>query len=319
MKVPSFIVKAGFKLAKHSPVILVGVGIAGVIASTVAACAATRHLDEIINDYKEKDTDFKKIEKYVNKKTNETIIVDEKKRKELLLANKMQVAGKLIKLYGLPALGFVVSIACILGAHIILRRRNAILTASLASATKALDEYRKRVADRFGDDVERQIRYNMVPNGEPVTVIDVDEDGKTHKSKIQNYAIDPSAMSPEDGIVYFTRGYSGLWKDSDVANEATIEQAIGYLEEKLEKTGHLFLNDIRNAFQADLVVGGQALGYDYDLGDRVSITYSAQAFVDPLAPAASGITNGYVIEIAKLRNILSTAFKTKHEKQLVAF
>lgn len=319
MKVPSFIVKAGFKLAKHSPVILVGVGIAGVIASTVAACAATRHLDDIIDNYKEKDTDFKKIEKYVNKETNETIIVDDKERRKLLLSNKMQVAGKLIKLYGLPALGFVVSIACILGAHIILRRRNAILTASLASATKAFDEYRKRVADRFGDDVERQIRYNMVPNGDPVTVIDVDEDGKTHKSKVQNYAIDPSAIAPDDGIVYFTRGYSELWKDSDVANEATIEQVIGYLKEMLEKNGHIFLNDIRNAFQADLVVGGQALGYDYDLGDHIDITYSAQAFVDPLAPAGSGITNGYVIEVAKLRNILDTAFKTKHEKQLVAF
>lgn len=316
MKVPSFIVKAGFKLAKHSPVILVGVGIAGVIASTVAACAATRHLDEIINDYKEKDDYIRNIEEYTDKKVNEIVTVNEKKRKELLLANKMQVAGKLIKLYGLPALGFVVSIACILGAHIILRRRNAILTASLASATKAFDEYRKRVADRFGDDVERQIRYNMVPNGDPVTVIDVDEDGKTHKSKVQNYAIDPSAITPDDSIVYFTKGYSGLWKDSDIANEATIEQVIGYLKEMLEKNGHLFLNDIRNAFQTDLTVGGQALGYDYDLGDMVDIRYSAQAFVDPLAP--KGTTDGYVVEVVGLRNILDTAFKTKHEKQLVA-
>lgn len=304
MKVPGFISKAAFSLGKHSPTILVAVGVVGVIASAVGACAATRKLDDVMELHKQR----------MAAANDEELVPDEKERKELRLQARALTGWDMIKLYALPTLGMVASIACIVGAQIILRKRNAILTASLASATKAFEEYRKRVSNRFGDEVERQIRFNMQPDGEPVTVIDMDENGKTHKSKLQNYAIDPSTMPEEDGIIYFTRNYSPLWKDDDVINEHTIEQIIHYITDAYDKNGHVFINDIRSDFAVDGTIGGQALGYSAKTGVRPDIRYSATRFIDPTAP--SGSVAGYVIEIVGATNILDDVF-TKPSSKLI--
>ena len=45
--------KAGFKLKKHSPEILVAVGVVGTVASVVMACKATLKVNEIVDDAKE--------------------------------------------------------------------------------------------------------------------------------------------------------------------------------------------------------------------------------------------------------------------------
>ena len=46
--------RVGFKLKKHSPEILVGLGVVGTVASTVMACKATAKLDEVLEDPKKK-------------------------------------------------------------------------------------------------------------------------------------------------------------------------------------------------------------------------------------------------------------------------
>ena len=46
--------KVGFKLQKHSPEILMVVGVVGAVASAVVACKATLKVEEIVDDTKEK-------------------------------------------------------------------------------------------------------------------------------------------------------------------------------------------------------------------------------------------------------------------------
>lgn len=316
MKVPSIVSKAAFGLAKHSPVILVGVGVVGVVASTVGACIASRKVDGILAQHKDDMARIEEIDEYTNEKTGEIIAVDEKERKNLKNGIRLKTALEFIKIYGLPALGLILSITCILAAHVILRKRNAILTAALASSTKAFDEYRKRVSARFGDEIERQIRYNAEPYGEPITVVDMDENGKAHKSKIQPNAIDMSKITPDDNLIYFVKGYSELWKDSDQYNESTIENAINCIKDEFNrKQSAIFNNDIRKIFLTDGTVGGQALGYNYKDGDTVDIRYSQQDFIDPIS---NGLLHGYVIELVGTHNILDSAFG-KPSKELVAF
>ena len=45
--------KAGFKLKKHSPEILVTAGVVGVVASAVMACKATTKVNDILSKTKE--------------------------------------------------------------------------------------------------------------------------------------------------------------------------------------------------------------------------------------------------------------------------
>jgi hypothetical protein len=46
--------RGGLLLKKNSPEILLGVGVVGIIASTVMACKATLKVDDILNDADEK-------------------------------------------------------------------------------------------------------------------------------------------------------------------------------------------------------------------------------------------------------------------------
>lgn len=317
MKLPSFVTKAAFEVGKHSPAILVGVGVVGVVASAVGACVATRKVDDILEKHRADMKEIEEVKEYPDPKhEGEMIIVDEKERKNLVNGVKLKTALEFVKIYGLPVLGMILSIACILGAQAILRKRNAVLTAALASTTKAFDEYRKRVSGRFGEEVERQIRYNMQPNGDPVTVVDMDENGKSHKSKIQPMAIDMTTIQPDDNLIYFVRGYSKLWRDSDTYNENVINTIIADLQDEYSrKHTALFRNDISKVFQADGTAGGQALGYNYKDGDSLDITYTKTDFIDPIT---NGLIQGYVIELNGMHNILNSAFEVP-KKSLVAF
>lgn len=305
MKVPSIIAKVGFQLAKHSPAILVGVGVVGVVASAVGACVATKKLEKVVEEHKQEmnDIDDERNHTAIDNNGNRTEVT-EQDRKQFRFRERMRFALELVKLYGLPVLGMILSIACILGAHVILKRRNAVLTASLASVTNAFNAYRKRVSDRFGDEVERQIHYNMAPDGEPVTVIDVDENGKNHKSKVQNYAIDPSVTPEDDSVIYFTKGVSDLWKDSDDYNETCIRNAIDNVRTVKDKMGHMFINEFRDTLQVEGTVSGQVCGWTKN--DDVDIRYSHQMFKDPIH---GGTVPGFVIEIVNAKNILENAFR----------
>ena len=52
--------KAGNKLQKHSPEILIVAGVGGVIVSTVMACKATPKLDDILTESRVKLDDIRK-------------------------------------------------------------------------------------------------------------------------------------------------------------------------------------------------------------------------------------------------------------------
>ena len=52
-KVSRSIHKVGFKFKKHSPEILVVVGVVGIVSSTVMACKATTKVNDIIDEAKE--------------------------------------------------------------------------------------------------------------------------------------------------------------------------------------------------------------------------------------------------------------------------
>ena len=54
IKIKNVLNKVKFNVVKHSPEILIGIGIAGVVTSTVLACRSTLKVQEIL-DYKEKN------------------------------------------------------------------------------------------------------------------------------------------------------------------------------------------------------------------------------------------------------------------------
>lgn len=117
---------------KHSPEILIGMGIAGAASSVIFAVKATP----------------------------KAMILLEEKRQELGV-EKLE-AKEIIKtaapVYIPTAVSFGVSIACIVGASSVNARRNAALTAAYTLSESTLRTYRDKVLETVGEDKEREIR-----------------------------------------------------------------------------------------------------------------------------------------------------------------
>ena len=181
--------KCEFKVRKHSPEILATVGVVGVVTSTVMACKATTKLSEILDDTKESIDKIKEVEQ--NPKYEDRYDAEDAK-KDLSIVY-VQSGVKIVKLY-LPALAIgTASLGCLLASNNILRKRNAALSAAYMTVDKSFKEYRKRVAERFGDEIEKEIRYNIKAQQIEETVVDEDGNETTVVSEVK--AADPNSYS----------------------------------------------------------------------------------------------------------------------------
>lgn len=93
-----------------------------------------------------------------------------------------QTGVKIVKLYAPAVVLGTISIAGIVASNNILRKRNVALAAAYATVDKSFKEYRSRVVERFGDDVDKELRYNIKAKKIEETTKDP-ESGKEKKPK----------------------------------------------------------------------------------------------------------------------------------------
>lgn len=254
--------KIGFKLQKRSPEILVAVGVVGVVVSAVMACKATTKASEVVeatNDTLAEIHDA--AENGVTKAGKDYSAEDEKK--DLTIAY-VHAGVMYAKLYGPAVVMGIGSIACILASHRILKKRNIALAAAYTTLDKSFKEYRGRVIERFGEQVEKELRYNIKAQEVETTVID--EKGKEKKVKeVKNVAAagwDPENYSP----------YARFFDETNRAWMKDPEQTRFYLKalqaqanDRLKARGHLFLNEVYEMLNFPLTDYGQAVGWIYDI------------------------------------------------------
>ena len=247
--------KIGFGLKKRSPEILVAVGVVGTVVSAVMACKATTKINTILDETKEQ---LDKIHEYagipdVAEKYNAE---DAKKDTAIVYA---QTGVKLAKLYA-PAVGLgILSISSILASNNILRKRNMAISAALAAATQDFKDYRNRVIERFGKEVDHQLRYNI--KAEEIEETITDEKGKEKKVKKSIEVADPNASGY---VKYFTRS-NPYWEEDSSYVEMFLRSQQNYANDKLKATGHLTLNDVYDMLGFHDSKAGMVVGWIYDL------------------------------------------------------
>ena len=123
------------KTIKHSPEILVGVGIAGTCSTVAMAVKTTPKVYSMI----EKEKEVRRLEE----------------QPELTKVDIFKMAWKP---YLPAALMFSCSTACIIGANSVNAKRNAVLTAACHVSERALAEYRDKVVEVIGEEKEKEIR-----------------------------------------------------------------------------------------------------------------------------------------------------------------
>ena len=249
--------RVGFKLKKHSPEILIVAGVIGTVASTVLACKATLKVNEVIDEAKETlDEIHVSAEKGFNPNGRAYPVEDAKKDTAVVYA---QTGLKLAKLYGPSVIIGVTSLSMILTSHNILRKRNLALAAAYATEMAGFKDYRNRVIERFGKDLDKELRYNI--KAEEMEEIVKDENG--NETTVKTTVEVPHPNLP--GI--YARCFDETcpnWVKNAEDNLFFLIQQQNHANEKLREKGYLFLNDVYEMLGFQATQTGQIVGWVYD-------------------------------------------------------
>lgn len=247
--------KAGFKIKKHSPEILIVAGVVGTVVSAVMACKATTKLSTILDKVSED------VESVHNAETNEELAEeytpeDAKKDMTIIYAH---AAWDLTKLYAPSVALGAISIASILTSHKIMVKRNVALAAAYATIDKSFKEYRHRVVERFGENVDKELRYNI--KAKQIEETTTDENGKKKKNKKTIEVAGPLGHS--DYARFFDES-SRLWEKNGEYNLMFLRAQQQRANDMLRSRGFLFLNEVYRMLGIQETVAGQCVGWVFD-------------------------------------------------------
>lgn len=250
--------KAGFKFKKHSPEILAVTGVIGIVTSAVMACKATTKVNDIVDEAKET---IDKIHESVGKglHTSDGEEYTEEIAKKDLTITYVQTGLKFVKLYGPSVALGIASIGCMLGSNHILRKRNIALAAALTNVATSFKEYRGRLVDRFGKDLDRELRFGIKAKEVEETV--TDEDGKETTVKKTVEVVDPNTAHSMYSIV-FCEGNTGWTRNAEL-NKVFLIQQQNWANDKLKMNGILTLNEVYDMVGAPRTAYGQIAGWVY--------------------------------------------------------
>ena len=250
--------KVGFKLKKHSPEILVVAGVIGTVTSAVMACKATLKVSDVIDETKETiETIHDCVSKGLKTSDGEEY-TQEVANKDLTIVY-IQTGWKFAKLYGPAVLLGVASIGCMVGSNHILHKRNIALGAAFTAMDKSFKEYRGRVIERFGKDLDRELRFNTKEKQIEETV--VDENGKETTVTKTVEIVDPNVAHSIYSVV-FCEGNTGWTKNAEL-NKVFLLQQQNYANDKLRLNGVLTLNEVYDMIGAPRTAYGQLAGWVY--------------------------------------------------------
>ena len=260
--------KIGLILKKNSPKILMGVGIAGSVVSTVLACKATLKVKDILDEKNET------VEQIHNCVEDETVDYNEEDKKKDLTILYAQTGIKLAKLY-LPSIALgALSIASIVSGYKILNKRNVALAAAYTVVDKGFKNYRKNVVERFGEEVDRELRYNIKAKQIEEKYIDKDGNEKTRKKKVYEISED---KKPGEGISEYAKFFDE-WNTDEHSKDPEynlmfLRKQQDYANEVLKHQGYLFLNEVYDMLGIPRTQAGQVVGWIYDENNPTGDNY----------------------------------------------
>lgn len=274
--------RVGLQLKKHSPEILIVAGVAGAVTSAVMACRATTKIDTILDEAKEK---VETIHECVQNPEMAEKYTEEDSKKDLALVY-VQTGVKLAKLYGPSLILGAASIGCILASHGIVHKRNAALAAAYTAVDNSFKEYRGRVIERFGKDLDRELKYNI--KTEEVEEVIIGEDGK---ETVVKKTIETAQPGYSGYSIVFDDGNTGWDRDPELTKFFLVQQQ-NYANDRLKARGHLFLNEVYDMLGAPRTKAGAQVGWIYDEKNPIGDNYVDFGMFDIHKPKACDFING---------------------------
>lgn len=226
-------------LSRHSPEILTGIGIAGMITTTVLAVKATPKALKLIEEKKEE----------LNKKSFDDKMNENGDLRDYHEVNKLKfpdVFKATWKCYIPSAITAAASVACLVGASSVHIKRNAVLATAYQLSETALTEYREKVVETIGEKKEEVIRE------------------KVDKERIKKNPVSKNeVIITEKGNTLCMDALTGRYFKSDIDK---INKAVNAINNRILHDYSASLNELYNELNIPGVDIGNLLGWNSDMG-----------------------------------------------------
>lgn len=251
-------------IKKNSPEILLGIGIVGFVGTVVTACKATLRADEVLDHHRKKMNDIHEAKEIADQNPEEELSYDEELYRQDIGFQYLRTSGNLIKLYA-PSIALgTLSLACILASRNIMQKRYVGMVAAYNGISAAFEEYRKRVREEYGEELDRHFRYGTTCD--TLTEIKMNENGKNIKEKVKVEQMDSSLINPDDTCRFFDSSNPN-WDKNPSFSMMFLRGQQNILNDLLHTRGHVFLNEVYDALGFDHTPQGAILGWIEGEGD----------------------------------------------------
>lgn len=276
------------KFKKHSPEVLVITGTVGLVVSGVMACKATTKVDAILEKSKKRIEDVHTVAAKVEAGEIEATEYTPEDQKKDLTIIYAQTGLEFVKLYG-PSLALAaLSVTGILSGHNILRKRNMALAAAYMAEHTAFKDYSAKVVERFGKELDQELKYGIKAKEVEETVVNEDGSEQTVKKIVE-------VGSPTDHSPY-TKCFDEScpnWVRNAEENLFFIKQTQAYLNDVLQRRGHVFLNEAYDRLGFPRTKAGQVVGWVYDEMHPVGDNYIDFGIFNLYDETKRAFVNGY--------------------------
>lgn len=252
-KAGGFLARASFQFKKHSPEIFVVAGIVGTVASAVMACRATLRVSSVFDEAK---NDIERIHK--NEKDGDM----QDNTQKNIVAVYARTGLKIVRLYAPSVVLGALSITSIVTSHGMMKKRNLALASAYTAIDKNFKGYRDRIAERFGDEVEKEIRYNLKDEKIEETVVDP-ETGKEKKVKKTVKVVSGDLSQYSEYARYFDETSTKYNRVEDL-NMSFLSGAQNFLNTKLRANKYVFLDEVYDFLDLPKTKASRAVGWVYD-------------------------------------------------------
>lgn len=239
-----------FAIRRYSPEILIGSGVVGTVVGGVMACRATMRIPEIVEVHQANVQEVHR---------NYDQDMDDRSKKKALTKVYVSTGTQFVKAYWPSVTVEALSIVSILAGNNILRKRNLALAAAYATIDASFKQYRGRVVDRFGEDVDLELRTGG--HQEKIEVVETDENGEKKKVK-------KSVTVVEGGLSeysrYFAYGEARAAEPNYDYNKFFLAAQERLANNMLRARGFLFLNEVYDMLGIKKSMAGQVVGWVYD-------------------------------------------------------
>ena len=229
-------------LVKHSPEILTGIGITGMLTTVILAVRATPQALVCISTAEDD-----KFNAQVDAGKDPEEVVDK--------LTPIETVKAAWKCYIPAAVTGTMSTACLIGASHVSTKRNAALATAYTLADAALKEYQDKVVETIGEKKEQAVRDAIAKD-------------KIEKDPVTNREV----IITDRGNTRCYDAISGRYFTSDIE---TIRKAENVLNKRLMDEMYISLNEFYWEIGLDSTEIGDELGWNIDNG-LIELTFSSQ-------------------------------------------